>query len=216
MRFATSFAGRRWANRDGGQPGPGAITGSRSPFRIAMGGDRLTPTTGGEIMQEKTGAQILQDAADYIEANGLLFDSWESEDGTEDLPPCCCLIATLRIMDGLPATPPPELNGDVLAGSVALEVACLALGAQIETGVHRARLGAPRRARSPVDRHGMGGSLRRHRTGEAQVSARRRPPRYRVAPSRTRGWRPRPCRAGAPPGCGEVRIMMIEQPAVAV
>ena len=83
-------------------------------------------------MQEKTGAQILKDAADYIEANGLLFDSWESEDGTEDLPPCCCLIATLRIMDGLPATPPQELNGDVLAGSVALEVACLALGAQIE------------------------------------------------------------------------------------
>ena len=85
-------------------------------------------------MQEKTGAQLLKDAADYIEANGMLFDAWDSEDGTEDLPPCCCLIGTLRLMDGLPPKPPQSLNAvmDVMDGPAALGEAVLALGAQIE------------------------------------------------------------------------------------
>ena len=82
-------------------------------------------------MQEKTGAQLLKDAADYIEANGMLFDAWDSEDGTEDLPPCCCLVGTLRLMDGLPATPPDGVVF-VMAGSAALGEAVLALRAQIK------------------------------------------------------------------------------------
>ena len=79
-------------------------------------------------MQEKTPAQILRDAADYIEANGLLFDAWESEDGTEDLPPCCCLFGTLRLVAGLPPTPE---GMDDEPDSVPHEVT-LALGAQTE------------------------------------------------------------------------------------
>ena len=56
-------------------------------------------------MQEKTPAQILREAAAYIEANGVLFDGWESEDGTEDLPPCCCVAGTMRLVSG--AKPKP-------------------------------------------------------------------------------------------------------------
>lgn len=80
-------------------------------------------------MQEKTGARILRDAADHIEANGLLFDAWESEDATEDLPPCCCLYGTLRLVAGLPPTPPKERNDilDAVPGE-----ALIALGTQIE------------------------------------------------------------------------------------
>ena len=54
---------------------------------------------------EKTAAQICADAADHIEANGLLFDGWESEDGTKDLPPCCCVVGTMRFVAGLPPGP---------------------------------------------------------------------------------------------------------------
>lgn len=57
-------------------------------------------------MQYKTtAAQICTAAADHIEAHGLLFDAWDSEDGTKDLPPCCCLVGTMRYVAGLPPTP---------------------------------------------------------------------------------------------------------------
>ena len=81
-------------------------------------------------MQEKTEAQILNDAADHIEANGLLFDAWESKDGTEDLPLCCCLYGTLRLVIGLPPAPP---WGMVLDGTHGVLAETLkALGAQTE------------------------------------------------------------------------------------
>ena len=80
-------------------------------------------------MKEKTAAQILKDAADHIEANGLLFDNWDSGDGTEDLPPCCCLIGTLRLVAGLPPTLSQGVNNvlDTVPGE-----ALRAIGAQIE------------------------------------------------------------------------------------
>ena len=61
-------------------------------------------------MQEtKTAAQICTAAADHIETHGLLFDGWDSEDGTKDLAPCCCLIGTMRYVTG--ETPRPTRKG---------------------------------------------------------------------------------------------------------
>jgi len=56
-------------------------------------------------MREITAAGILTAAAAHIEANGCLFGAWNSGDDTKDLPPCCCLTGTLRLVAGLPPTP---------------------------------------------------------------------------------------------------------------
>ena len=76
----------------------------------------------------QTGAQILRKSADHIEAHGVLFDAWESGDGTEDLPPCCCLAGTMRMIAGLPSAPPPRSSRTF--DTPALNAAAEALAAQ--------------------------------------------------------------------------------------
>ncbi len=56
--------------------------------------------------KEITARAILREAARHIEANGCLFGAWNSGDDTADLPPCCCLVGTMRLVAGLPPTPP--------------------------------------------------------------------------------------------------------------
>ena len=56
-------------------------------------------------MKEITAAEICRKASAHIEANGCLYDGWDSGDGSKYLSPCCCVVGTMRLVAGLPPTP---------------------------------------------------------------------------------------------------------------
>ena len=89
--------------------------------------------------ETKTPAQVLNGAAAHIEANGVLYNAWESEDGTEDLPPCCCVTGTLRLVAGLPPSPPRGRVGISMTETPVLKAAATALADQ--TRAERMALG---------------------------------------------------------------------------
>ena len=67
----------------------------------------------------ETAAELLTAAADYIETHGLLERTWHTSAlgraAAERLPPCGCLIGTLRVMAGEPPGHPRPAAPPMLA-----------------------------------------------------------------------------------------------------